>query len=94
MTSTFQVHRAFALSERGLLALTGEIGDGTVQTGMLAWLGETEPASFRERVHGVEYLDLPDARGKPSLTFHYRDPAKLGRWMAIDWPGRILSLGY
>jgi hypothetical protein len=94
MASTFAVHRALALSDRGLFAVTGEISEGNVQTGMLASLPEGGPGAFRERVHGVEYLDHPDARGKPCLTFHYRDPAKLGRWMAIDWTGQTLSLSY
>ena len=95
MASTFEVHGAVAISERGLFGVTGEIGSGTVQTGMLASLDDAEASlSFRERVHSIEYLDIPEARGKPTLTFHYRDPAKLGRWMAIQWPGKTLSLSY
>jgi hypothetical protein len=94
MASTFEVHGALAISERGLFGLTGEIGSGTVQTGMLASLATDSSPLFRERVHSVEYLDLPEARGKPTLTFHYRDPVKLSRWMAIEWTGQTLSLSY
>ena len=93
MPFTFEVHAAHALGERGLLALAGEVSHGTVQAGMLASLeAEDGTQPFRERVHGVEYLDIPGLEGLPALTFHYRDPAKLQRWMALGWKGRTLSL--
>jgi hypothetical protein len=94
MPSTFDVHQALALEERGLFALCGEIRDGMVQTGMVATLADDQGRSFEERVHSVEYLDLPGAAGLPTLTFHYRDPAKLDRWMALGWEGETLSLHF
>jgi hypothetical protein len=93
MPATFEVHQALALSGRGLFALRGEIRDGMVQTGMVAKLEAAERA-FEERVHSVEYLDMPGTDGWPALTFHYRDPAKLERWMALGLEGETLSLRF
>jgi hypothetical protein len=93
VSSSFQVHQAFALAERGLFALSGEIREGMVLTGMTAALEDAHDA-FQERIHTIEYLDRPGITGRPTLTFHYRDPAKLERWLAIRWEGRTLSLGF
>ena len=92
MASSFDVHQVFALSDRGLLAVSGEIRDGMVQTGMLAWCEDGGQPPFRERIHSVEYLDLPEAAGRPALTFHFRDPSKLERWLSLGLEGRTLSV--
>lgn len=93
MPASFEVRSAFALRERGLFALSGVIRDGMVQTGMLASLVDAdEGEGFEERVHGVEFGLLPGGEELPTLTFHYRDPAKLERWMALAWSGRTLAL--
>jgi hypothetical protein len=65
-----------------------------VVTGMTATLDDGTRQPFKERVHSIEYIDRPGAAGRPTLTFHYRDPAKLERWMALPWEGRTLSLSF
>lgn len=94
MRSTFEVHRVFVLEDRGLFAVTGEIGDGMVQTGMLAYVETADgtPSPFRERIHGVEYLELPEVEGRPALTFHCRDRVKLRGWMDLDLQGSVLQV--
>jgi hypothetical protein len=94
MPATFEVHEALPLADRGLLALRGEIRDGMVQTGMVATRADGSARSFHERVHSVEYLELPGSPACPALTFHYRDPAKLDRWMSLGWEGETLSLRF
>ena len=93
MASSFEVHQVFELRERGLFAVSGVIRAGMVETGMYATLGNGAP-EFRERIHSIEYLDRPGVLGSPSLTFHYRDPAKLKRWMALIWAGQTLTLTF
>ena len=95
MASSFTIHQVVALGDRGLLAVAGELRDGMVQAGMLASLDDPigyGGPPFRERIHGVEYLDLPGVSGLPTLTFHFRDPAKLERWLALGLEGRTLSV--
>ena len=94
MASSFEVRGAFALEERGLFALSGEIREGMVQTGMLAVRGDASDAGFSERIHSVEFLDRPAAAGLPTLTFHYRDRAKLERWMKLGWEGQTLAVRF
>lgn len=91
MAAEFQVHRAFSIERRSLFALEGIVTEGMVRTGMEATLPGDEDA-FRERVHGVEFLDHPQSAGGPTLTFHYSRDEKLRRWEAIDWEGRCLRL--
>jgi hypothetical protein len=94
MPATFEVHEAMALAARGLFALRGEIREGMIQTGMIATLADGGGRVFEERVHGIEYVEVPGSTASPALTFHYRDPAKLERWMALGWEGETLSLHF
>lgn len=97
MGCRFEVHRVFALDDRGLFAVSGEIKDGMVHTGMIASVprsGGGGEGEFEERIHGVEFLDVPGAEGLPALTFHFRDPSKLRRWLTLGLEGRTLSVGF
>lgn len=92
MVAEFEVHEKIVLEERGLLALAGEVTEGTPRTGMRATLGEGG-GRFDARVHGVEFLE--DAAGtEPALTFSYGDPETLQRWREIAWSGRRVRLGW
>ena len=85
-----------AEQERGLFVLVGEITEGMVHIGMHVTLRGSDEV-FSARVHGVEFVtDVGrDPEGsEPALTFSYRDPEKLERWLAVDWPGKELNLGW
>lgn len=91
MVTEFEVHEAIVLEERGLVALAGEVREGTPRTGMRATLAEGD--RFDARVHGVEFLEEV-AGTEPALTFSYGDEETLERWRSIDWPGRRVRLGW
>lgn len=96
MAARFEVHRAFALEDRGLFALAGAIREGTVHVGMTATL-EGAGEAFRRPVHGVEFLEGQagaDPRSGPCLTFGYRREEVLEAWLGLDWEGSVLELSW
>ncbi|MBI4540586.1 MAG: hypothetical protein HY704_13880 [Gemmatimonadetes bacterium] len=94
MAAKFEVHRVVTREEKGLFILVGAMVEGMVQVGMNATLEGGEGGSFDAPVHSVEFVEGTGGETEPALTFHYRDPAKLGRWQAVAWEGRALRLEY
>lgn len=95
MPVRFEVESSVTIRDRKLLALVGVIREGMPRVGMTATVaGEDGSTSFREPVHGVEYVDSPDDVSGLALTFHYSTRDKLSGWEDLDWEGRILELVY
>lgn len=92
MSTRFRVEGRQLLEDRNLLALTGVILEGMPEIGMRAVLEDPDPTGFRERVHGVEFLEDDEGRSTPALTFEYSDRGERERWEAIDWSERVLRL--
>ncbi|MFW6010737.1 MAG: hypothetical protein ACOC9H_02345 [Gemmatimonadota bacterium] len=95
MPVRFEVESPVTMRDRKLLALVGVIREGMPRVGMTATVtGDDGSTSFREPVHGVEYVDAPDDVSGLALTFHYSSREKLAGWLDLDWEGRILDLVY
>lgn len=90
MVAEFEVHDTVVLEDRGLLALVGEVREGSPRTGMEARLEDEGPA-FDAPVHGVEFFEAGEG-SEPALTFSYGDDATLERWQSLDWSGRVVRL--
>lgn len=96
MAARFEVERVFPLEDRALFVVEGVIREGMVKAGMVASLEGAEE-TFTRRVHGVEFLSDPSGPsepGGPCLTFHCRDADRLEAWLALEWEGGILDLGW
>ncbi len=92
MEARFRALEPFTLPRRNLLAVPGEILDGHPIVGMTAELRDEGEVVFRDKLHGIEFLDEERARGRPCLTFEYRDDAQAASWSAVRWDGREVRL--
>ena len=88
MSGRFRVAGAFPLASGGLFAVHGEIVDGVAHVGQYA----SSASGFNARVHGVEFVRLPDGREDLALTFLPAGPDQLTAWQGLATPGQELEL--
>lgn len=96
MSARFEVRRAWFLEDRRLFAVTGTVSAGSPRAGMTAALAQ-DPGAFTRPIHGVELFDRdPEDPGHawPCLTFHCRDAERRKAWLALEWEGKTLELGW
>lgn len=90
----FLVRDAFALAERHLFCLIGEVVSGNLRAGLVATLATDADERFSHPIHGVEFLDRPggDGGGYPALTFSYTSTDELDRWLEIEWTDATVQI--
>jgi hypothetical protein len=92
MSVRFRVEYTFAIAERGLFVLVGEIVEGAVRPGMVLQVPLNDMVTMTAPVHGVEFVDGPDQQSRTGLTLKCEDDIDLSLWRGLNLDGHVFTV--
>jgi hypothetical protein len=82
--STFRVNDTFALENRRLFVLAGEMAGGHIQAGMIASVPLNSSLSISGPIHSIEYARRTGGREDVCLCIAYESSDELEIWNCLN----------